>query len=496
MSDQHTKKEQAALFRSLVGGSTRVTTWAITVLATVFLTLYNQLVCPFLESLDFLVELRNLLLVNAFLLVLRELLFALFPRTGPGTSPARHAFKISVVSWLAAGLFGVGLHEYLYGAEFPWHSGLKILSGYWIMGAGLIAQLDYVIFERRLRLLFPKSRGTKNFLEHIASRLVESTAVFVLMPVAAMIIMIVRYVFQDRIIPAGVALEISYLGLVFLALAIVVVLVYGRSLRRDAKEIVSALNNVEKGNFNVAVDETRSDELGAMASGINEMTRGLRQREKIREAFGRFVNPEIAREFVEKYADIKEDVRQKGEAKKVAILMCDIRGFTELSQKDAPAAVASLLNRYFSSMVKVVQDERGLVDKFIGDAIMAVFGIVGSYNPCVQAVRAAIGMRASLALLNRELEKEGRAPLDNGIGIHYGEVIAGYLGSEDRLEYTVIGPAVNLASRLCDAARKPKPAVLFSAEVRDQVQNVFKTDVAGEAELKGIGTIPLFSVKK
>lgn len=489
-------KQNKMVLKKMVGGSTRGTMYLITIVVTVFLNIYNGVVCPFLESLPFFEGLRNLLAINVAMLVLREILYLLFPKTKKGESEARHAYKINVFSWIIGGLLGVALHEYLYTDAFPWHSALKILSGYWIMGGGLVAQLEYVLLERKLRSLSTEQRQISSFLEHIARRLIESTFIFVFMPVAAMLIMVIRYVFQDHIIPISVALEISYLGVVFLLLALVVNFVYGAHLRKDTKEIATALRHVKKGNFNINLDETRSDELGAMAWGINEMTKGLRQREKIREAFGRFVNPEIAQEFIEKYANKTEDVRSFGELKKVAVLMCDIRGFTALSAKLSPNVITSLLNKYFSQMVAVVQNEGGLVDKFIGDAIMAVFGIIGQKNSCVQAVRAGIGMRTAVHVLNTQFEKEGLHAIDNGIGIHYGDVIAGYIGSEERLEYTVIGSTVNIASRLCDVARKPKPALVFTKEVVDHTKDVFKIGALGTANLKGVGDTPLFSVKK
>ncbi len=489
-------KDSIALFRKTIGGSTRVEMYIITILVTVFLNIYNGLVCPFLDSLPFFEGLRNLLSINVAMLILRELLYALFPKTRKGESEARHAYKINVFTWVLGGLLGIALYEYLYTTAFPWHSALKILSGYWIMGGGIIAQLEYVLLERKLRSLSTEQRQISNFLEHIARRLMESTVIFVLMPVVAMLIMIIRYVFQDHLIPVSVALELAYLGVVFLLLAIFVNFIYGAHLRKDTKEIVSALKHVKKGNFNINLDETRSDELGAMAWGINEMTKGLRQREKIREAFGRFVNPEIAQEFIEKYANEAKDVRNYGELKKVAVLMCDIRGFTALSAKLEPSAVTAMLNKYFSQMVAVAQNEGGLVDKFIGDAIMVVFGVIGQKNPSVQAIRAGIGMRTALNALNKQIESDGLQPIDNGIGIHYGDVVAGYIGSEERLEYTVIGSTVNIASRLCDVARKPNPALVFTKEVVEEAKDVFKMGALGSANLKGVGETALFSVKK
>ena len=357
------------LFKQTIGGSSRILTYSISLLVTIFLAIYNQLVCPFLASLSFWEELRNLVLTNVIMLVFRELLQLVFQKPRKGKTVARHAYFLSVISWIAAGLVCVFIHTRLYGlkignleiygSDFPWHSPLKIFSGYWIMGAGLIAQLEYVIYERKMRNLSSSYQKGNSFLEQIAYRFTESTTLFVLTPVMAMIVMIIRYVFQDNIIPPSVAVEIAYLGIVFLSVAIAITVIYGRGLRKDAQEIVQALRAVEKGNFNIEMEATRTDELGAMAFGINEMTQGLRQREKIKEAFGRFVDPTIAQEFIDKHVDESGDVRILGEKKDVAVLMCDIRNFTSMSEQMDPTRITAMLNKYFSCMVEIVQESGG-----------------------------------------------------------------------------------------------------------------------------------------
>jgi adenylate cyclase len=145
-----------------------------------------------------------------------------------------------------------------------------------------------------------------------------------------------------------------------------------------------------------------------------------------------------------------------------------------------------LLNEYFTEMVDEVIKEDGVVDKYIGDAIMAVFGApVAKPDTAIHAVRAAIGMRKALAALNEKLVARGMKAIATGIGIHTGQLVAGNIGSEKRMEYTVIGDAVNLASRLEGATKELGVAVLISQETYDLVKDHVEARPVKEITVKG-----------
>src|SRR3989454_4075500 len=145
--------------------------------------------------------------------------------------------------------------------------------------------------------------------------------------------------------------------------------------------------------------------------------------------------------------------RLPSEKRPVVIFFSDIRGFTPMSETMSPDAIATLLTEYFTEMVEVVFEHGGTLDKFIGDAIMALWGAPMAHeDDADRAMRCALDQLAALEKLNAKWKEEGRPELRIGIGINFGEVFAGNVGSDRRLEYTVIGDAVNTAKRLCDTA--------------------------------------------
>ena len=167
------------------------------------------------------------------------------------------------------------------------------------------------------------------------------------------------------------------------------------------------------------------------------------QKTAISKLFGQYVSPRVKEKI------ISEKSGTIGERKQVVVLFSDLRGFSTYSEGREPEAIVSHLNEYFDSMVKSINKHCGVVDKFIGDAIMAVFGgVIDLENPAESACLAAQDMRLSLEKMNRGWDKRGWQTLENGIGMHLGEVLQGSIGSVDRKEFTVIGDTVNTASRL------------------------------------------------
>ena len=225
---------------------------------------------------------------------------------------------------------------------------------------------------------------------------------------------------------------------------------------------------------------------GAIRSG-DLFQKESSQRRFLHSVLSRRVSPNLLRDMLR--SGQESWMRLGGRREQCVVLFTDLVGFTARSNVMDAEGLFRLLNRYFEAIAAPVLEEQGLLDKFIGDALMAEFGVPvhrGERAEALAAVRAALAMQANLDALNRELEMEGQAPLRQGIGIHCGEVIAGNLGSSDRLEYTVIGATVNLASRLESLTRQfPEHPILLSADVRDLLADDVVVEELGEHCVKG-----------
>jgi adenylate cyclase len=227
-------------------------------------------------------------------------------------------------------------------------------------------------------------------------------------------------------------------------LAVVLVgLLVSAQIVRPLLGLVRAASRVEKGDLSHKVLISTEDEIGLLAHAFNRMIQGLRTKEYIRDAFGRFVSREVSESL------LRGEIRLQGENRIVSMLFADIRDFTRLSEQYDPDVMVRILNDYFAAMVEVAQDHGGTVNKFGGDSTLVIFGApIHHANHANRAVESALLMRRRLSQLNTERLTRGEVPIRMGIGINTGEVVAGTVGSSDRMEYTVIGDAVNLSARV------------------------------------------------
>ncbi|HEU4570286.1 MAG TPA: adenylate/guanylate cyclase domain-containing protein [Gemmatimonadales bacterium] len=211
----------------------------------------------------------------------------------------------------------------------------------------------------------------------------------------------------------------------------------------------------------------------------------------VRSNFERYFAPNVAAEI----ATRADAVGVGGEKRPVTVMFSDIRGFTSMSEKMSPDEIASMLSEYFEEMVDIIFEFGGTLDKFIGDAIMALWGApIAHPDDPDKAVQAAIAMQKALAELNQHWQREGRPTLQIGIGLNHGEVFAGNIGSHRRLEYTVLGDAVNTASRLCSKAAGGEilisPALFDELSAKPQVDQLEPMPMKGKAQ-----PVPVLRVK-
>jgi adenylate cyclase len=230
--------------------------------------------------------------------------------------------------------------------------------------------------------------------------------------------------------------------------------------------------------------------IAAVAIENNQYAERIRRETLVRSNFERFFAPALAARI----AATPEAVRLGGEKRLVTVLFTDIRGFTPLSEGMRADDLAALLTAYRTEMVDIVFRHGGTLDKFIGDAVMAQWGApIGAHDDPDRAVRAAIEMVAALDRLNERFRTEGRPELQVGIGLNYGEAFAGYIGSESRLEFTVIGDTVNTASRLSSAAGPRE--ILISEELRRALAAPPELAECAPLDLKGKSQpVPVYRV--
>jgi len=227
--------------------------------------------------------------------------------------------------------------------------------------------------------------------------------------------------------------------------------------------------------------------LGGGVRAYGQWRRESRERHYLHDLLAKRVSPTLLRDILREPGPLWTQVG--GSRARCVVLFTDLVGFTPLSAQLEPAELFSLLNRYFEAIATAVITEQGLLDKFIGDALMAEFGVPRSRGDAAEAlaaVRAALAMRSSLERLNAELTAAGLPTLRQGIGLHFGEVIAGNLGSSQRLEFTVIGASVNVASRLEGLTRRfPEHPILISGSVLALLRDQLEVEPLGAHPLKG-----------
>lgn len=239
-------------------------------------------------------------------------------------------------------------------------------------------------------------------------------------------------------------------------------------LVRPLRRLVDAMGRVAAGNLEVVAEEGGSDEVGQLSAAFNVMTTGLRQRERLRTTLGRYISDEVAERLLAE----TDDLDLAGETRTVTVLFLDMREFSSMSENQTPAAVFELLNAYLELIVDSVSRYDGVINKFIGDAIMAVWGAPRPDRaPEQRAVGAAWEIQKRVGEFNWKRHETGELVINVGIGINTGEVVAGNVGTEQRMEYTVIGHTVNMAQRF-ESAAGPGQILISDATylpIKDQI---------------------------
>ena len=267
---------------------------------------------------------------------------------------------------------------------------------------------------------------------------------------------------------------VALLGAVALMLAVVIALWLSSRFSGPILRLVEATEKVREGDLNWKVPVKGKDEFATLATGFNRMTEELSLKERYRDLLSKTSDPVVARRLTEGSLELGGEVRQ------AAVVFCDIRGFTAMTDGMAPAEVISMLNDHMTAMTRVIHEHGGVVDKFVGDLVMAVFGApVGRPDDVVRAARCAIEM----VRVRRSMNEELKVPVEIGIGLASGEIVSGLMGSQDRLNYTVLGDRVNLAARLCSLAAVGE--VLVDGSTVEQLPEALRGRRHGGVEVRG-----------
>jgi len=279
--------------------------------------------------------------------------------------------------------------------------------------------------------------------------------------------------------------DIRRAGLISLGLALSLAMVLtwflSRQILHPVQTLQTAMRAVADGDLTQNLQVARKDEFGRLMGFFNAMIHGLREKEFLKRSLGKVMDRTVMDRL------LADELELGGEVVKVCILFCDLRNFTALSTKLPPHLLVSLLNEYFTLMVREVESRGGMVDKFVGDSIMAVFEHpAGSGSDPDAAVEAALAMLEECDRLNAKRHLEGEFALQNSIGLHRGSVVAGNIGSPERMEYTCIGDAVNVAARLEKSTRDFGTRLMVSEEFRSRLtRTAHLFDQNQEVHLKG-----------
>ena len=264
-----------------------------------------------------------------------------------------------------------------------------------------------------------------------------------------------------------------------LSLGLAIVLVYVFLIARwTSLDIVGPLEvlraNIDRareGDLSALTPATTANEVGELTVGVNAMLKGIAERGRIKELFGQYLTKEISE------AILDGRVKLEGARYEATVMFTDIRGFTAMSERLSPEEVFAFLNDYLGRMIDVIAARGGIIDKFLGDGILAVFGLpVATDSHAADAFGAAMDMRRALAEMNAERAAAGREKVRIGIGMHTGEVIAGNVGSAKKLQFTVIGDTVNLASRIEGLNKDYGSYLLVSGETHARLGDATRSE--------------------
>lgn len=406
------------------------------------------------------------------------------------------ALNYPVLFSVAVGMAAVAVSLIVAGATALWAQSLSL--GLHIAVGGLLASLLDATFAwlytdyRMAEVL--RAMAARNPLLPVSGRGIVSLGLAVKMAIVIVGVSVVGAVVAGTLAYrgaeqavasgdiSGLALELLVVTVAGLAVSLSGCLLVARHITGPVEELTTMLAELVPERYGMRALPRKSDEAGQLMVAVNQMLDGLEEREFIKNALSRYVTHEVTD------AVLAGGLNLGGELLEVTVVMSDIRDFTPLTESLPPRKLVRLLNRYFTAMVEECTAQGGMVDKFIGDAIMVVFGAPvprPAADSALRAAKAALGMRRRLVTLNESLAAEGLPTVRIGIGIHSGEAIAGNIGSPQRLAYTVIGDSVNVCARIESTCKQLDQPILVSEVTRDLLGDRAVVSETYDIQLRG-----------
>ena len=407
---------------------------------------------------------------------------------------------LTFLGWLSAGfIFGLlepVVSKILLGIEPPdLISCMRRFFGITIIGGSVTTLFIYFAIESVWRQAIPEffPEGNLNQVRHIFKLGVKTRLLIVFIFISLVPIPLLGIAAHSKAqalhsadaisraqILSSLSFEIVFITAISFVTSIILSIFVSKSVSIPLHNIENVMKEVEKGNLDVRAEIISNDEIGSVAEGFNLMVNGLKESESIKNSFGKYVSMEIRDEI------LSGRVSLDGEMKRVTLLFSDLRNFTPFVESTHPKQVITIMNQYFTEMTEAIKKYRGLVLQYVGDEIEAVFGAPVRYDDHPDmAVEAALEMRKRIILLNKNLEKQGVSPFRHGIGIHTGAVLAGNVGSKDRISYAMVGDTVNLASRIEGLTKQHSCDILLSQTTYNLLTGNFITEQLPTVRVKG-----------
>jgi len=450
----------SAFQQQAMDSSSKYTAYVYYVLTIIILALYSERISPYLgEAAPF--SIFIFLLPFLFVALLRYLFEPMMVDKVDVLLRPRRQFLLDMSMYFIIGLMMFVAHKIYHMQSLT--VAIKMIVGALVIG--YFASIDNALVRERFWFIHAEHEPEQDFnFSPLSSRLslFLTVTVFIGMILTGLVAFVDLGFFNrdavldDKLLIQTFVADIFFLFGIVLVLTLRLIHSFSLNIQHVFFTQLSVLKNVQSGNLSKYLPIVTRDEFGLLAQQVNAMIDSLREKERLRKTLEKIVSPSI----MEKLLSTDDNTLKHGQEYNVAVLFCDLRDFTRFTENTLAEDLIFFLNAYFSQMAQIVTTHHGIINKFMGDSVLAIYGIEENEQVAENAVKTAFTM---IEHANNLRMPDGQK-LEIGIGIHTGKVIAGTIGSEDRYEYTFIGDAVNTASRLDGLTKRTGYRIVVSED--------------------------------